>query len=68
MSTVPLTLYLSRAHTALADAAQEFQAGMIVVGTRGLHGLKRLLLGSTAAYLTEHAGCSVLVVRPGESE
>jgi nucleotide-binding universal stress UspA family protein len=38
-------------------------AGLIVVGTHGRHGLSRIVLGSTAARVIEHAPCSVLVAR-----
>jgi nucleotide-binding universal stress UspA family protein len=43
--------------------AGERQAGLIVVGTRGQTGLRRLLLGSVARNVVLHAPCSVLVVR-----
>jgi nucleotide-binding universal stress UspA family protein len=40
------------------------EAGLIVVGTRGQTGLKRLILGSVARNVLLHAPCSVLIVRP----
>lgn len=39
------------------------RAYMIIVGTRGLGGFKRLLLGSTAQALTTYCDISVLVVK-----
>ena len=36
---------------------------MIVVGSRGLKGLKEMFLGSVSNYVTHHAPCSVLIVR-----
>jgi nucleotide-binding universal stress UspA family protein len=36
---------------------------LIVTGTRGLSGFKKLLLGSVSSGLVSHASCSVLVVR-----
>lgn len=50
------------AHEIVA-VARERQAGLIVVGTRGQTGLRRLLLGSVARNVLLHAPCSVLVVR-----
>ena len=47
----------------LVDAAGHDDADLIVVGTHGRTGVKRLLLGSIATYVVAHAPCSVLVVR-----
>lgn len=44
-------------------------ADLIVVGSRGLKGLKEMFLGSVSNYVTHHAPCSVLIVRqPMDSE
>jgi nucleotide-binding universal stress UspA family protein len=48
---------------AIADYAEEWKVELIVVGTRGLSGLKKMLLGSVSAALISRAPCSVLVVR-----
>ena len=52
------------AHQIVA-CARERDAGLIVVGTRGQTGLRRLILGSVARNVVLHAPCSVLVVREG---
>ncbi len=52
------------AHQIVA-CAREREAGLIVVGTRGQTGLRRLLLGSVARNVLLHAPCSVLVVHEG---
>jgi len=49
--------------TAIVDAADEWQADLIVVGSHGRTGLKRLVLGSVAQAVVAHAHCSVEVVR-----
>jgi nucleotide-binding universal stress UspA family protein len=43
--------------------AAEQKADLIVIGTRGRSGLKRLVLGSVASGVVAHASCPVLVVR-----
>jgi nucleotide-binding universal stress UspA family protein len=49
----------------LIACASEHRAGLIVVGTRGQTGLRRLVMGSVARKVLLHAPCSVLVVREG---
>lgn len=48
---------------AILQASDRFHADMIVVGTRGLGGFKKLLLGSVSSGIVSHANCSVLIVR-----
>ncbi|HET6638002.1 MAG TPA: universal stress protein [Gemmatimonadota bacterium] len=45
--------------------AEELRVDAIVVGSRGLSAIQRLLLGSTAENVVRHASCPVLVVRDG---
>jgi nucleotide-binding universal stress UspA family protein len=47
----------------LVKAATEHGSDIIVMGTRGLTGLSRILLGSVARNVLIHAPCSVLIVR-----
>lgn len=47
----------------IVELAEELDAGLIVVGSRGLGGVKRALLGSVSDSVVRHAHCSVLVVR-----
>lgn len=48
---------------AIGAVAEELGAGLIVMGSRGLTGLKHLLLGSVAEHTIATAPCPVLVVR-----
>jgi nucleotide-binding universal stress UspA family protein len=47
----------------IVEYAETIGAQLVVVGTHGRSGFKRLTLGSTAASVVERAPCSVLVVR-----
>lgn len=49
----------------IVEVAEELGAGLIVMGTRGLSGLKHVLLGSVAERTIRQAACPVLTV-PGE--
>lgn len=47
----------------ICEIAHIWSADLIVVGSRGLKGLKEMFLGSVSNYVTHHAPCSVLIVR-----
>jgi nucleotide-binding universal stress UspA family protein len=48
---------------AILDVAEEKQAGLIVVGNKGMTGAKRFLLGSVPNKVSHHAPCSVMIIR-----
>jgi universal stress protein E len=52
---------------AIAGKAQDLAADLVVVGTRGLSGLPRLLLGSVADQVLRTIECDVLAVPPPPS-
>ena len=47
----------------IIEAAEAFDCDLIVMGSRGLTGLDRILLGSVARNVLHHARASVLIVR-----
>jgi nucleotide-binding universal stress UspA family protein len=47
----------------IIDVANQEHADLIVVGSRGLTGIKRYLLGSVSSKVSEHAPCNVMIVR-----
>jgi nucleotide-binding universal stress UspA family protein len=52
--------------TAISERAREINADLIVMGTRGLTGLKHLLLGSVAERTLQTAPCPVLTLKADE--
>lgn len=54
--------------TAVPHIAESLQADLVVLGTTGRTGLKRLLLGSMAEAITRRAPCPVLVVRGDKTQ
>lgn len=55
---VPLARIGDAADVLLA-AAEEFEADLLVVGNRGMNGVRRYLLGSVADRVAHHAPCTV---------
>lgn len=53
---------------AILDVAREVDAELIVVGARGLGGLKRFLLGSVSTKVSHYADRTVMVVRDPAQE
>jgi nucleotide-binding universal stress UspA family protein len=54
--------------TVIEEEAVRQNADLIVIGTRGLSGLKHLLLGSIAERVVQKAPCPVLTVKIPEPE
>jgi nucleotide-binding universal stress UspA family protein len=50
----------------LLEAAADFGADVIVVGSKGLTGASRFVLGSVASAVSHHAPCDVLIVQTAE--
>jgi nucleotide-binding universal stress UspA family protein len=52
-----------RRDQAIVHRADEIGAGLIVMGSRGLGGFRRALMGSVSDSVVRHAHCPVMVVR-----
>jgi nucleotide-binding universal stress UspA family protein len=50
----------------LLETATEFEADLIVVGSKGLTGASRFVLGSVASAVSHHARCDVLIVQTAD--
>ena len=66
--TAHSAILVGEAGLAAADYAQNVDADLIVLPSHGYHGVKRLLLGSTAERIIRHAHCSVLVLRRRDAD
>jgi nucleotide-binding universal stress UspA family protein len=53
-----------RRDQAISHLAEEVGAGLIVMGSRGLGGVRRALMGSVSDSVVRHAHCPVMIVRP----
>lgn len=49
---------------AIVAIAEELDAGVIVIGSRGRTGVPRVLLGSVASAVAQHSRRSILIVHP----
>ncbi len=48
----------------IVDLAGELEVDLIIVGSRGLRGIRRAIAGSVSESVFRHARCPVMVVRP----
>jgi hypothetical protein len=52
----------------VVDLAEGLGVGLVVVGNRGLGGVRRALMGSVSDTVVRHAHCPVMVVRKEEHQ
>jgi nucleotide-binding universal stress UspA family protein len=57
-----------RAVEEIVEQAEEIGAGLVIVGSRGMGRLGRLVMGSVSTGLAHRSPCPVLIVREGEKE
>jgi nucleotide-binding universal stress UspA family protein len=56
-------LSMGKAAPEIVVVAEEIDAGLVVMGSTGLGGIRGALLGSVSESVVKHAHCPVLVVR-----
>jgi nucleotide-binding universal stress UspA family protein len=54
---------VGRPDAEIVKLAEEIGAGLIVMGSRGLGGIRRAVMGSVSDSVVRHAHCPVMVVR-----
>jgi universal stress protein A len=61
-------IYEGFAEECILDYAKRQEADLIIMGSHGRRGLKRMILGSVAEHVIRRAPCPVLVVKENEHE
>ena len=61
----PLVMSVSP-RMAISDLLRDENPDLVVMGTRGMTGLKKMVVGSVASAITHHAECSVLLARAAD--
>ena len=47
----------------IVQYSEDHPTDLIIIGNRGLSGLKKILLGSVSRYITTHSGLPVMIVK-----
>lgn len=63
-----IVVEFGRAYNEIVEYAAAHESDLVVMGTQGLSGLQKFLLGSTTAKVVRHAPCPVLTVKLGERD
>jgi nucleotide-binding universal stress UspA family protein len=66
--TVEVTVRDGEPGPAIVEEAREWGADLIVVGSRGHTGIRRMLEGSVSQYVVDHAPCPVEVIRAKDTK
>lgn len=52
----------------IEELATSWHADLVIMGRRGISGIKELILGSVSSYVVHHVHCSVLIVQGKDLE
>jgi nucleotide-binding universal stress UspA family protein len=63
VSVAEAHLVRGRPDREVVHLSEEIEAGLIIMGSRGLGGVRRALMGSVSDSVVRHAHCPVLIVR-----
>ena len=63
VSVAEAHLLRGRPDREVVHLSEEIGAGLIVMGSRGLGGIRRALMGSVSDSVVRHAHCPVMIVR-----
>jgi nucleotide-binding universal stress UspA family protein len=63
VSVAEAHLVRGRPDREVVHLGEEIGAGLIILGSRGLGGVRRALMGSVSDSVVRHAHCPVLIVR-----
>jgi nucleotide-binding universal stress UspA family protein len=63
VSVAEAYLVRGRPDREVVHLSEEIGAGLIIMGSRGLGGVRRALMGSVSDSVVRHAHCPVLIVR-----
>ncbi|MEY8500572.1 universal stress protein [Enterococcus avium] len=47
----------------IVSLAEKEDMDLIIIGATGIHGIEKVLVGSTASYVVNHAPCNILMVK-----
>ena len=61
--SIEYTQLIGNPGRSICELASNWDADLILVGSRGLKGLKEMFLGSVSNYVAHNAPCSVLIAR-----